>query len=81
MDIGVEIRGLGVSRVAVACGVRPQAVNKWIVAGRLPRTEWTGETNYARIIVRLSGGRLSREELVPRLPKKDKGDGADRARP
>jgi len=35
---------------ANVCGVSRQAVYKWLLANKLPRTEWTGETNYAEKI-------------------------------
>lgn len=37
----------GLRTVARACGVTYQAVRKWEANGKLPRTEYTGETNYA----------------------------------
>jgi hypothetical protein len=41
-----------------------QAVRKWIARGRLPRTEWTGETQYAAAIESLTEGRVSRDQLL-----------------
>ena len=52
--------------VGAACGITYQAVLKWIEKGRLPRTEWTGETNYARIIERLTKGKFKRKQLLVR---------------
>lgn len=37
----------GVANAAAACGVSQRAVYKWLTAESLPRTEYTGETNYA----------------------------------
>lgn len=37
----------GIAAAAKLCGVSSRAVNKWIAAGRLPRTEYTGETRHA----------------------------------
>lgn len=37
------------------CGVTGKAVRKWCKQGRLPRTEWTGETRYAEKIAEASG--------------------------
>ena len=44
----------GVSAVAVACGKTPRAIYKWLAAGCLPRTDYTGETTYAAKIAALS---------------------------
>jgi hypothetical protein len=54
---------IGQRQVATACGLTYQAVRKWRVKG-LPRTEWTGETNYAETIERLSAGKYSRDDLL-----------------
>lgn len=40
----------GVTAVALACGLSPRAIYKWISAGSMPRTEYTGETDYAKKI-------------------------------
>ncbi|TBW07885.1 helix-turn-helix domain-containing protein [Azotobacter chroococcum] len=37
----------GVANAAAICGVSQRAVYKWISAGALPRTDYTGETDYA----------------------------------
>lgn len=55
---------VGLTRIARDCGVSHQAVRKWERAGRLPRTEWTGETNYASRIQLLAGGEVTREQLL-----------------
>jgi hypothetical protein len=55
---------IGLTKMATACGKSYQAVRKWEKAGRLPRTEWTGETNYAAIIERESGGKITRDMLL-----------------
>lgn len=56
----------GAAAVAVACGVSARAVYKWAASGSLPRTEYTGETNYAEQIAHLAcerGKRLDAEGL------------------
>lgn len=58
----------GISKLADALGVSYQAVRKWERAGRLPRTEWTGETNYSATIESLTGGRVTRERLLEMFP-------------
>ena len=37
----------GPAAAARICGKSPRAIYKWLTAGVLPRTEYTGETNYA----------------------------------
>jgi len=44
----------GVPAVALACGKTPRAIYKWLVADALPRTEYTGETQYAKNIAKLA---------------------------
>lgn len=44
----------GVAAVAKACEKSPRAVYKWLSAGRLPRTDYTGETSYAQRICALA---------------------------
>ena len=58
------IRTLGMTRVANEAGVSRQAVHQWVNKGRLPRTEWTGETDHAGAISRLTGGVVKRDELL-----------------
>lgn len=44
----------GVPSVALACGKTPRAIYKWLEADALPRTEYTGETEYAQKIAELA---------------------------
>lgn len=46
ISLAVEAAG-GPIAAAKACGVRRQAVDKWVAKGALPRTEYTGETRHA----------------------------------
>jgi hypothetical protein len=71
----IALAGLG--RLAKELGVSYQAIRKWEKAGRLPRTEWTGETDYASVIERLTEGKVTREAL---LDKRASGNGAGAAR-
>jgi hypothetical protein len=63
MNIATVISEVGLTRIAKACNRSPATVHKWKSRNRLPRTEWTGETNYAETIARLHGG-ISAESLL-----------------
>ncbi|WP_338794054.1 hypothetical protein [Pseudomonas sp. AE27] len=41
---------------AAACRVSRQSVDKWIAKGCLPRTEYTGETSYAKALAEVAQG-------------------------
>lgn len=57
------IARLGLYKLARELGLTHQALRKWQRMGRLPRTEWTGETNYAERIVALCADDVTVEEL------------------
>lgn len=59
---------VGLVALARGLGVTHQAVRKWEIAGRLPRTEWTGETRYAETIERLTGGAVTKALLLMPWP-------------
>ena len=48
--LGAAVDLLGMSAVAKIVGLTYQAVQQWRVRNRLPRTEYSGETNYAELI-------------------------------
>lgn len=54
----------GVTKAAEACGVSPRAVYKWISAGCLPRTDYTGETQYAYLLASAAEGAFAAEWLL-----------------
>lgn len=58
------VKQIGLQPLAQLCGVSYQAVRKWQRTGRLPRTEWTGETNYAERIARAMNGTVTRAALL-----------------
>ncbi|WP_249961116.1 hypothetical protein [Histophilus somni] len=49
----------GMPKVAEYCGVSLRAAYKWRKANTLPRTEYTGETNYANAISEAINGQFS----------------------
>lgn len=63
----IEIVGL--QPLAKALSVTYQAIRKWEAMGRLPRTEWTGETNYASIIEQQTNGEITRAQLLSQVNK------------
>jgi hypothetical protein len=54
----------GVPKAADVCGVSVRAVYKWLDRNRLPRTEYTGETNYAKKLEAASNGAVSAKILL-----------------
>lgn len=59
---------VGLCKLARLCGVRHQSVYGWVKAGRLPRSDWTGETDYASCIEIATGGRITRAQLLDLKP-------------
>lgn len=73
---------LGQSGIATACGVTQPAVAKWVKKGRMPRTEYSGETNYAERITALcaaKGESITRNALLG-LPEQGEETAAERER-
>jgi len=62
--LGDVIKLVKVSVVANACGRTPKAIYKWIERGTLPRTDFTGETNYAELIAKASEGRFTATQIL-----------------
>lgn len=62
---------VGRQRLVQVLGVSDQAVRKWQKARRMPRTEWTGETNYSARIEELTHGAVTRERLLASWPQPD----------
>lgn len=51
-------------------GLSGESVRKWAERGRPPRTEYSGETDYASAISRATRGEVPRQDLRPkRQPK------------
>lgn len=53
----------GVFAVATACGLSQRAIYKWISRRCLPRTEYTGETEYADVLAEISNGKFTAKQL------------------
>lgn len=51
------------------CRVSGKAVQKWVKAGKLPRTEATGETNYSELLAN-ADPRIDREKLLSTVIRK-----------
>ncbi len=62
--ISQAIEIVGLAKLARSLGVTYQAIRKWEARGRLPRTEWTGETDYASLIEAETEGRITKVELL-----------------
>ncbi|MCY1298980.1 hypothetical protein D9M68_704640 [compost metagenome] len=70
ISIAIEQVG-GPIAAAKICGIRRQAVDKWVSKGSLPRTDYTGETNYAARLADASAGKFTAEWLLAEAaPKK-----------
>ena len=65
-----QILGSYASVGRVCGGISGQAVRKWSLLGYPPRTEYTGETDYASAISRATGGAVKRQALRPERRQK-----------
>lgn len=70
------ITQLGLGHLAAGLRVSGQAIRKWEAKGRLPRTEWTGETHYAEEIERLTAGKVTKDRLLSPWPAAEVRDAA-----
>lgn len=58
------------SAIGNVCGVSGKAVEKWLKSGRPPRTEYSGETQYAAAIsaaLAKKGVKIKKAALLPKL--------------
>jgi hypothetical protein len=55
---------VGLLSLAEALGLTYQAIRRWEKAGRLPRSEHTGETSYAQDIEIATGGQVKAADLL-----------------
>ncbi|MCW2482242.1 helix-turn-helix domain-containing protein [Candidatus Symbiopectobacterium sp. NZEC135] len=54
----------GKTNAAKICDLSVVAIHKWVVKGRLPRTEYTGKTKYAEKLAAASNGLFSSDWLL-----------------
>lgn len=54
----------GVSAVANMLNISNRAVYKWLHKNELPRTEYTGETNYSATIEKETKGKVLKQNLL-----------------
>lgn len=54
---------VGLQNSAELCGVSYVAVSKWLKQG-LPRSEWTGETNYCERLQKATRGKVKRTAML-----------------
>lgn len=54
----------GQVKAGEVCGVTAAVIGRWIRQQHLPRTEYTGETNYAEALADASGGLFTREYIL-----------------
>ena len=59
---------VGLEPLAEACDVSRQAIRKWQRNG-MPRTEWSGETDYCGIIEKETKGAVTRAHLLKQKRK------------
>lgn len=64
-----SINLIGIMKVSKAAGVTNGAVMNWQRRGKLPRTEWTGETNYAEKISEATGGEVTVDDFLSVYPE------------
>jgi hypothetical protein len=58
----------GYEAVGRVCGgLTGKAVKKWADAGKPPRTEYSGETKYARLIARATKNAVKASQLLPKI--------------
>lgn len=54
------------SAISRVCQVSRVTVHNWNQQGRLPRTDYTGETEYWKKIKNAVNGELTKDQLLPR---------------
>lgn len=70
-SLSQAIKAVGVLATSIACGCSQRAIYKWMEKGSLPRTDFTGETNYAEQIAGASQGKFS-ADLIKKISRPQK---------
>lgn len=73
--ISKAIEIVGLCKLAQVCGVKHQSIYRWVKKGALPRTDWTGETDYARCIETATKGQITRDQLLNLKRNDESGTG------
>ncbi|MFT5453100.1 MAG: hypothetical protein ACI9N9_002601 [Enterobacterales bacterium] len=55
---------IGLNALAAACSVTRQAIRRWEKSGRVPRSDFTHETNYSAIIETETNQKITKLQLL-----------------
>jgi hypothetical protein len=55
---------IGLNALAAACSVTRQAIRRWEKSGRVPRSDFTHETNYSAIIETETNQEITKLQLL-----------------
>jgi len=67
LDKAYKIMG-GKSPLANELGISYQSMNRWYDYNEMPATEYNGKTDYSKQIEKLTGGKVTIEELCGFVP-------------
>ncbi len=59
---------IGKTALAKHLGVRYQSIDQWIVAGKMPLSEYSGDTMYSTTIQRVTKGKVTVTDLLGFVP-------------
>ena len=62
------VQNVGVVTVKKATGVDARAIRRWVENGKMPRTEYSGETCYTEAILKIPNCCVTFSQLMP-IPK------------
>ena len=64
IKLKTAINSVGLVKTSSLLNVSYQVIQRWLHKGMLPRTEFTGETNYSELIEKATGGSVTAKELL-----------------